>query len=438
MRPDQTFRNSILSLWQSAIQQVEKNRKSIDLKSSRKNMMSQFVALAQAYSRGEPLPSRDGNGNIIEKCAKLVAQLAWAEITGNEQKMTSVTNELRMSTCDPGWLEALEVYHEFRKNNERIPYIRYKQLDDFIISIPSQAAIGIIADWGTGSEAAEWLLKEVMSHKPDLLIHLGDIYYAGTPMEVKENFLDLMKKHARDVRVYTLSGNHDMYSGGKGYYWLLEQLNQPASYFCLRNNHWQILAMDTGLHDNNPLTVSSNLTYLDPGEASWHLHKMRTAGKRKSILLSHHQLFSSLGVGDDGQGTQIAFNPHLYEVFREVLQEVPLWLWGHEHNLIVFEPYLNLMKGRCVGAGAIPVMVEQNPYEPNPNLDLQGQADPPRMDLKKAKLRTNNSGFYIHSYAIINLNKAEGTISYFQVDAINSAPSELLYSESLGKNRFRR
>jgi len=431
-----TFRNQIFSLWQSAIRHVEKSR--VYSRSDRApKMMNQFVALADAYSRGGRVPARDDLGNIIDKCAKLAAELAWAEITGDKPRMKKLINELRMSTCDPGWVEAMEVYLEFRKNAGKIPYIRYKQLDDFIISIPNHATIGLIADWRTGTEAAEWLLSEVMSHAPDVLIHLGDIYYAGTEEEVRENFLDVMRKHAGNTQVYTLSGNHDMYSGGRGYYWLLKQLKQPASYFCLRNDYWQFLAMDTGLHDNNPFSVSSNLTYLDPGEVTWHLHKLSTAGKRRTMLLSHHQLFSALGVGADGTGKQVGFNPHLLEAFRYDLDRVSLWLWGHEHNLIVFEPYLNLMRGRCIGAGAIPMMVEEKPYQPNPNLNLQGQALPPVMALNKAKLSTNNDQFYYHSYAIMDLHKAEGRVSYYQLDSINNGSSQLLYSESIGKRKGR-
>ena len=91
--------------------------------------------------------------------------------------------------------------------------------------------------------------------------------------------------------VYSLAGNHDMYSGGVGYYGLLQQLKQPASYFA-RNAAWQILGLDTGLHDNDVFSVNTNVTCLEPTEEAWHLDKITNAGGRKTILLSHHQLFS--------------------------------------------------------------------------------------------------------------------------------------------------
>jgi len=74
--------------------------------------------------------------------------------------------------------------------------------------------------------------------------------------------LDLTK-----VPTFTLAGNHDMFCGGAPYYKLIDQLGQPASYFCLRNDNWQFLAMDTGLHDNNPeggvLLPRRHRSYLD-------------------------------------------------------------------------------------------------------------------------------------------------------------------------------
>ncbi len=38
-----------------------------------------------------------------------------------------------------------------------------------------------------------------------------------------------------DARLFALCGNHDVYGGGRGYYGLLREIGQPASYFCLRS-----------------------------------------------------------------------------------------------------------------------------------------------------------------------------------------------------------
>src|SRR5439155_180981 len=83
------------------------------------------------------------------------------------------------------------------------------------------------------------------------------------------------------------AGNHDRYSGGRGYLELLARLGQPASYFCLQNQAWQLLAGDTGLHDRDPKHRHANVTSLEEGELGWHLDKItRFGASRGTITLS--------------------------------------------------------------------------------------------------------------------------------------------------------
>ena len=79
---------------------------------------------------------------------------------------------------------------------------------DFVIPLPDKPnlVIGVIAGWGTRLDDAQWLLSEVMKKTPDLLIHLGDIYYAGTPDEDRDNFLDLINKLAAGIPTFTMAG----------------------------------------------------------------------------------------------------------------------------------------------------------------------------------------------------------------------------------------
>ena len=88
-----------------------------------------------------------------------------------------------------------------------------------------------------------------------------------------------------------------MYSGGAGYYKLVDQLGQRASYFCLRNANWQFVAMDTGF-TNSAIRLNfdpddpDDPHGLDKAEADWVCDKVTNAGGRNTILLSHHQPFS--------------------------------------------------------------------------------------------------------------------------------------------------
>ena len=78
-----------------------------------------------------------------------------------------------------------------------------------------------------------------------MFTHLGDVYYAGTEDEVNERFSDDWPKNVSE-HSWALNSNHEMYSGGYGYFKItLKKFGQPASYFCLRNSNWQIIGLDT-------------------------------------------------------------------------------------------------------------------------------------------------------------------------------------------------
>jgi hypothetical protein len=122
-----------------------------------------------------------------------------------------------------------------------------------VVDLDQKSRIAVVGDWGTGDEVAINLLQQVASLTPEVLIHLGDVHYAGTQREEQAHFLDVCRQvFGNDVPLFSLCGNHDMYSGGAGYYWLVDHIGQQASYFCLRNANWQFLAMDTRTQRQQP------------------------------------------------------------------------------------------------------------------------------------------------------------------------------------------
>ena len=444
-----TFRYAVASVWQHALHKAiatQRPNAPVDLSSTQPEM-TQFNAAFGALQSGKPIPPADPTGSVISDCAKMAAEFVWAEISGNKARADELQDEIRNSNCDPLWSSALAAYLAWKDTLKPVPYQTYKNLSDYMIPLPDKAelVIGLIGDWGTGLDDAKWLLSEVMKKSPDVLIHLGDIYYAGMSDEVRDNFLTIVNANVPGIPIYTLSGNHDMYSGGAPYYWLLTQLNavpslqpyrQQASFFCLRNANWQILAMDTGLHDSDPTTVNTNVTYLEDSEAAWHVDKLQNNGGRRTIVLSHHQLFTAFGdgIGRGASGKALAYNPKLYAIFEKYMGQIALWLWGHEHNFEAFSPYIGLNKGRCIGASAIPVLEPQNPYGLIVGPDLQGQAGLPTLISGVGQLSLNKDKEYYHGYAIMTLG-TPGTgappsrIDYYEVDSDNHAESELMFGE---------
>jgi predicted phosphodiesterase len=398
--------------------------------------MEQANAVGTSMDRGRSGPFGAIAQEILDPIAELATRIAIAMFEKDAGLLLELNN--RFSDHDPLWAEALLVYAEWVAGRKPIPYRSFQNPGDFVLPLPAKSplVIAVIADWGTGTREAKQLLASMAGYQPDVLIHLGDIYYSGTPDETQENFYQPVRSQLPNIPMYTLSGNHDMYAGGTGYYPLLAQIGQPASFFCLRNDHWQFLALDTGLHDSDVATVKSNVTYLEPAEVSWHQDKLINAGGRKSILLSHHQLFSAFGggVGTNALGQPLAVNPNLYAAFNDptkgvTLDNVALWLWGHEHNLVVYDPYAGLNRGRCVGAGAIPISTSDNPYGANPHLVAPpGQTGLPRMN-PEVQLAVSN-GYYQHCYAIVTLDQATAHVDYHQVEIADGA-SARLYSESI-------
>jgi len=312
---------------------------------------------------------------------------------------------------------------------------------------PDTAKIAIIGDWGTGMGDALVLLQQIAANfKIDVLIHLGDIYYSGLPSEDSSHFVALINQvwPVDPPLVFTLDGNHDRYAGSAGgYYTLIANLNkaaglpQPNSYFALRNNFWQFVATDTGYHDTSPFTVSSNLTYLEETQVAWALDKIRNngvgvdtavnpTGSRRTVLLSHHQLLSFSGLGKNAEGKPLAINPHLANAFSSVFPSIDFWLWGHEHDLCIFEPYTMgpgqpLPAGRCIGASPVPQFTPQA-AAPADLVIPSSETGPPKV-IAGTSLGSNN-GVFNHAYAIITLENAALTINYYQIASSAATPGQ--------------
>ena len=477
-----------LSLWQSALHQVlsqepaqqDSTHRGIGVTALTPEMLATSQVVKQfdrtgSFDMPAAAPAAGGAAqpaaaapSVRTQCAQLAAQIAYYSVT-DPAKAAILRNEFVAGTCDPLWAQCLAVYDAYRLSAKAQPYINFQSIDDFVIEMcfPDNATIAVIGDWGTGMNAALILLQQIASNfQPDVLLHLGDIYYSGLPAECKMHFTDLIGRAWPDggprkkPLVFTLDGNHDRYAGSNGgYYDLIKSLNtaqgkpQPNSYFAIRNNFWQFVAMDTGYYDADPTATraGTSMTKLVDQEVPWHWDKIKNdgtnvdrnvnpGGGRGTVLLSHHQLFSFTGIGKNAAGRQMAVNPYLVNQFGGVFNLIDLWLWGHEHALCIFEPYSNgpgqpLPKGRCVGASAVPMYLSQKPV-PDPNLFLPPGVSGPPTVIPGTELGDNGTVFN-YCYAMMNLAGPMMTIDYYQVDSTDATPDnppplgKPLYSEAL-------
>jgi hypothetical protein len=221
-------------------------------------------------------------------------------------------------------------------------------------------------------------------------------------------WMQTLQPDTSGITSFITPGNHDLYSGGQPFYDVIDKFGQPASYFCLRNQHWQLIGIDTALNDR----LGGPPTSLEETEVEWLRDKINTAGGRRTMLLSHHQLFSA---NDRFDG--MSFNENLYMQVEPLLPKVDLWLWGHEHDLVIFGDHLKLKRGRCIGGSAFPVGKYEMPAVPkNPDVPFNKQV-----------MLSKGTVFYQHCYALIRLNGPGATVGYYE----DGDGGRLLFSESL-------
>jgi Calcineurin-like phosphoesterase len=446
MTDDFSYRDPTLSIWQAAAQQVHARRslaEGMTLQSLRARpvqdrsqdplMVPAHLVARAAKDAGKPfawLAQEVKKGFLDLKalfdpdkdCANAAAHFLWAELSGNEHDSELYEGELSKAVCDVGgWSACLSTYLGYRALGEKP---QYRPNQNVIVDLGTKSRLAIIGDWGVGDAVSINVLQEVKKLNPDVLLHLGDVYYAGTQREAKVNFLDICQSLiGNNIPIYTLCGNHDMYSGGAGYYWLLDQIGQKASYFCLKNDNWMFLAMDTGFHDNNPFNVATNMTQLVSqdgwSEADWHMKQINNAGNRKLVLLSHHQLFSPFSSVGSVNGQAYAYNPNLYGVFKDTIPKAEWWFWGHEHTLGIFPPYMGLKRGRCVGASAVPVFQDQQSYATCPTNLQTLDGTMPTWD-PKGVLGISND-MYNNCFAMMRLTGTSATVEYYEVPLLKPA-----------------
>jgi hypothetical protein len=277
--------------------------------------------------------------------------------------------------CDPLWIET--------KLSEGLAMLEHRPPFPSSPAPPmplaEDARLIVVGDWGSGLPGAVAVAEKMAEHlepargRDQHGIHLGDVYYSGWREEYETRFLPHWPVRPGDSQVlsWTLNGNHDMYSGGHGYFgfllrdprfrgqWLPEaDPQQSSSYFSLENDHWQILGLDSAYLDRD----------LAGDQAAWVGQKLSATG-RKTMLLSHHQPFSAYEDVD-----QALINRLLPALDGRVLDA---WLWGHEHRCTVYasQPTDYLRFGSCIGHGGVPRLLPDPTPKATPKLTWALDAD---------------------------------------------------------------
>lgn len=245
--------------------------------------------------------------------------------------------------------------------------------------------VALAGDWGSGTYSAYRVADRITKEfKADYTIHLGDVYYSGTGREFEEYFMPEDAWPEGTMGTFALNGNHEMYSGGKAYFLALRQKTRPrfnekgekvgekpgkltykvegrpepqpqdVSYFCLENDYWRIVALDTGYYARSfPFLelLDTHFIKLHSAICKWLKEVVfrDPNDRRPVILLSHHDWFSSYDSEYTRMGKQLA--PYLDRVL--------LWFWGHEHRFSGYAPFGSdengpQVRARCIGHAGVP------------------------------------------------------------------------------------
>lgn len=442
-------RDRNLSLWQSAVEETVRKELSQDGQIAPTHAVLDHpqmqAAVVHVNADLENIPIAEPNVGDVHSPAvsKLHFAMAEAQRTNDEVTLAALQAECRKyATCDwGGWATCEATYLAYLAQYTQPIYYDWQDqllegqpnIDFGVIDyqLPNDARVAIIGDWGTGMNDASALLAQIMQdHRPTAIIHLGDIYYAGTPDQCRANFTGVFDQVFGDtprVPIYSIPGNHEYYAMGAGYYAMLQEINplaqpgrtwqetltwqQPASYFCLRtaDGLWQFLGADTGQDDYNPTSPDSMPT-LRPTEVQWHHDKLQNF-RGKTILLTHHQLFST---NSKLSGSGNNYNGALYSAFQPYFDRIAAWFWGHEHNLALFQNgFMGLAKGRLLGCSAYEESAGEDPY-------AQIYPQVPYQLFDGQVVRVGSAAdYYNHGYAIIDFARRDPTdpirVTYYQL-----------------------
>ena len=243
--------------------------------------------------------------------------------------------------------------------------------------------IVMAGDWATNTTESGITGEMMRAEKPDYSIHLGDVYYVGEPQEIEDNFGKKGVDSDEGDWAYgkngflALPGNHEFYSKGTGFYDNLlaktkikrtindtNPLKQKAGFFCLENEYWRIIGLDTGYTSVGipifEFIFPANCKLKDE-QVNWLRNVVKLGDqndKRGIIILSHHQYYSAF---ENGKGYPIPAQ-QLAEIMGTPKSKMPvIWYWGHQHMLSIYN--LNSVEngiqayGRCIGHGGMPVDV---------------------------------------------------------------------------------
>ena len=328
--------------------------------------------------------------------------------------------------------------------NTHYPYQQYPKpaINNGVFRMQNDTAattyVALLSDWASDTFESRLVAQQVGTQ--DYSIHLGDTYYVGNSKEIANNFnTDFGGSWPYGKQgSFALLGNHEMYSSGRSYFTQLlpymgnyvvnHDKNQQASFFCLENDNWRIIGLDTGYYSLKGLLGLKGNNNLDLHDAQkeWLRNTVRlNEDKRGLIILSHHQCFSAF---EDEFPKPAEFIASLLPADRNVI-----WLWGHEHWFSVYGANKlangSTMYARCVGNSGMPVELnkKKEPKAPkNSDTAAPENHNLVLFDNRQREVIDNKVPLGYNGFAILGFTGNQLTISYFDDNDKQDVPRKIL------------
>ncbi len=293
--------------------------------------------------------------------------------------------------------------------------------------LEENARVILVGDWGTGASFAQQVAGRMTDAvnaaggRPVHIIHLGDVYYAGTCWEAENRFLANwpVPPGSTKARSWCLSGNHDMYAAGTGLFHRIltddrfrDQRTvdgQVTSQLRLHNNHWQILGLDTSWQFLAADPAGQH-GHLDESQVKW-LRKQIPTGSLsdeaiptpRTILLSHHPAFTNSSDGIDPHSGLLPATADL----RGSRHRIDAWFWGHQHRLIKYNtpPDLGIDYAVCTGHGAVPEYAR-------PHHDANAPETEQRFN---ETIKDEKATWYRPGFTVLDLDREQITVTYIDL-----------------------
>ncbi len=306
------------------------------------------------------------------------------------------------STSDPGWIFGFLAARRLTFKRGTIPFPEGRAP---VVKFKNPARLVVVGDWATGISRARdvadlmeiYALEGLEQGRDTHVISLGDVYYAGFEEEYENRFLacwPVKKKDARKIKSWALNGNHDMYSGGHGFFNVLLadprfKAQNGSSYFLLENDFWRIAGLDTAY---DPPDTRGNKGNLYGNQGPWVAAEFARKPNKRTMLLSHHQPFSSW----EGK------SPKLIKALKPVFDrdKVDVWFWGHEHRCAVYAETNYARHASLIGHGGVPVAIGK-------------EGNVSKAPFTYEAREPHVSGFQQLGFAVVDLDGKDCNVTYY-------------------------